>query len=105
MVAAVGVGHITAAYDDTIATHKRAFKPGKVSQMHYDAPRPVSKGGEIGTFHLGSTTIAVFERGRVELGSLPPGSVTRMGASIGRVHSSAASRSGGADAASMTETA
>jgi hypothetical protein len=54
--------------------------------MRYDVPRPVAKGGEIGTFHLGSTTIAVFQAGRVVLESLPPGAATRMGEAMGRVH-------------------
>jgi phosphatidylserine decarboxylase len=101
MVAAVGVGHITAAYDDTIATHQRSFKPGKTSQMHYDVPRPVAKGAEIGTFHLGSTTIAVFESPRVMLGELVSGAATRMGEPIGRVQAVSPDRMG---AGATTET-
>lgn len=85
MVAAVGVGHITAAYDESIATHHASFKRAGVTQKSYDVPRPVAKGGEIGTFHLGSTTIAVFQAGRVVLGDLPPNAVTRMGEAMGRV--------------------
>lgn len=104
MVAAVGVGHITAAYDETIATHHRSFKPGKTSQMRYDVPRPVSKGAEIGTFHLGSTTIVVFEPRRVGLGALAPGSATRMGEAIGRVQTSGAGKASGIVPGAMTET-
>lgn len=85
MVAAVGVGHITATYDDAIATHHRTFKRSGVTEMRYDVGRPVGKGGEIGVFHLGSTTIAVFQSQRVALGALPPGAVTRMGEPIGRI--------------------
>ena len=85
MVAAVGVGHITAAYDEDIATHGRSFRRAKVRHARYDEPRRLEKGGEIGTFHLGSTTIVVFEPGRVVLGSFVPGQATRMGEVIGRV--------------------
>ena len=104
MVAAVGVGHITAAYDDTIATHLRSFKPGRGSQMRYEMPRPVSKGAEIGTFHLGSTTIAVFEPRRVALETLAPGSVTRMGEAIGRILPSGAGKPIAIGPGTMTET-
>ncbi|MBC8131417.1 MAG: phosphatidylserine decarboxylase [Deltaproteobacteria bacterium] len=85
MVAAVGVGHITAAYDQDIATHSRSFRRAKVRHARYDEPRPIAKGGEIGTFHLGSTTIVVFEPGRVNLSSFVSGDKTNMGATIGRV--------------------
>jgi phosphatidylserine decarboxylase len=85
MVAAVGVGHVTAAYDDDVATHDARFLRASVRRRTYDAPRPIARGGELGVFHLGSTTIAVFEPGRVALSAMPPGSSTRMGASVGRV--------------------
>jgi phosphatidylserine decarboxylase len=85
MVAAVGVGNITAAYDDDIATHGRSFRRAQVRHARYDDPRPLEKGGEIGTFHLGSTTITVFEPGRVNLSPFSPGEATRMGEIIGRV--------------------
>jgi phosphatidylserine decarboxylase len=85
MVAAVGVGHITAAYDDDVATHERSFRRARVRYARYDEPRPLDKGGEIGTFHLGSTTIAVFEPGRVDLSAFAPGDATKMGEVIGRV--------------------
>ena len=73
MVAAVGVGHITAAYDSDIATHGRSFVRAGIRHMRYDVPRPVAKGGELGTFHLGSTTIVVFEPGRVGLQAFTAG--------------------------------
>ena len=85
MVAAIGVGHITTTYDLDIATHARSFRRAGIRHARYDQPRPVIKGGEIGTFHLGSTTIVVFEPGRVHLGSFAPGDGTRMGESIGKI--------------------
>jgi phosphatidylserine decarboxylase len=90
MVAAVGVGHITAAYDPEIATHDKTFKRAAVRHVRYDFPRPIAKGDEIGTFHLGSTTIVVFEPGRVNLRSFEPGDKTKMGEVIGRVLSAGA---------------
>ncbi len=90
MVGAVGVGHITAAYDSDIATHAKSFTRARVRHMRYDAPRPVAKGAEIGTFHLGSTTIVVFEPGRVSLGSFASGDGTKMGEVIGRLQAAPA---------------
>jgi phosphatidylserine decarboxylase len=85
MVAAVGVGHVTATYDDDVATHAARFLRASVRRRTYDTPRPIARGGELGVFHLGSTTIAVFEPGKVALSAMPAGSSTRMGASVGRV--------------------
>lgn len=85
MVAAVGVGHVTAAYDAEVATHHGSFLRAGMRKRDYELPPSVGKGDEIGTFHLGSTTIVVFEPGRVELGAFAPGGTTRMGETIGRV--------------------
>jgi phosphatidylserine decarboxylase len=85
MVAAVGVGHVTASYDPEVATHGPQFLRAAVRSRRYDAPRPVERGAELGIFHLGSTTIVVFEPGRVELEPLVAGSSTKMGVGIGRV--------------------
>jgi phosphatidylserine decarboxylase len=85
MVAAVGVGHITAAYDPEVATHGKGFPRSAITRKSFDQPIPVARGGEVGTFHLGSTSIVVFERGRVVLDPLTPGTSTRMGRAMGRV--------------------
>jgi phosphatidylserine decarboxylase len=85
MVAAVGVGHVTAAFDPDVATHDARFVRAAVRRRVYDRPRPIARGEELGVFHLGSTTIAIFEPGKVTLDPLAPGSSTRMGASVGRV--------------------
>jgi phosphatidylserine decarboxylase len=90
MVAAVGVGHVTASYDDDVATHRSEFLRAGVSERRYDVPRPIARGGELGIFHLGSTTIVVFEPGRVALDSLERGAAIKMGVSIGRVAPSGA---------------
>jgi phosphatidylserine decarboxylase len=84
MVAAVGVGHITASYDPDVATHARGFATGSVRKKELSAPLGIRRGDEIGIFNLGSTTIVVFEPGRVSLHDLAVGSPVRMGSSIGR---------------------
>jgi phosphatidylserine decarboxylase len=85
MVAAVGVGHVTVAYDGDVATHGSGFLKAAVRHRTYDSPRPIGRGDELGTFHLGSTTIAIFQAGHAELDPLAAGSSTKMGAGIGRV--------------------
>jgi phosphatidylserine decarboxylase len=84
MVAAVGVGHVTASYDDAVATHRGEFVRAGVSHRRYDEPRPIGRGDELGIFHLGSTTIVVCEPGRVTLDPFEPGSAVKMGVGIGR---------------------
>lgn len=83
MVAAVGVGHVTVSYDPEVATHGVRFLRAAVRHRRYDVPKPIEKGAELGIFHLGSTTIAVFEPGRVELDPLSPGAAVKMGMGIG----------------------
>jgi phosphatidylserine decarboxylase len=85
MVAAVGVGHITASYDPEVATHERGFPSRQITRKRFDQPIPIARGGELGVFHLGSTSIVVFERNRVVLDPLSAGTVTRMGRAMGRV--------------------
>ncbi len=84
MVAAVGVGHITASYDAEVATHQSGFSRGEVRHKQFGAPLPIARGGEIGIFHLGSTSIVIFERNRVKLNKIDSGSSLRMGQAIGR---------------------
>ena len=91
MVAAVGVGHVTASYDPEVATHHRQFLRAGVSHKRYDQPRPIGRGEELGIFHLGSTTIAVFEPGRAELSPFAGGASMKMGVGIGRILSAAPS--------------
>jgi phosphatidylserine decarboxylase len=84
MVAAVGVGHVTASYDADVATHRSEFLRAGVQAKTYDEPRPLGRGDELGIFHLGSTTIVVFERGRVALDALERGASIKMGVGMGR---------------------
>jgi phosphatidylserine decarboxylase len=84
MVAAIGVGHVTVSYDAEVATHRPRFLRAAVRHRHYDDPKPIRRGEELGIFHLGSTTIVVFEPGRAELGSFAGGEAMKMGIGIGR---------------------
>ena len=88
MVAAIGVGHVTVSYDEDVATHRPRFSRAAVRHRRYDDPKPIRRGEELGIFHLGSTTIVVFEPGRVELKSFAPGEAMKMGIGIGRSQAS-----------------
>ncbi len=88
MVAAIGVGHVTVSYDPEVATHRPQFLRAAVRHRSYDQPKPIRRGEELGIFHLGSTTIVVFEPGRVDLESLAAGDSVKMGIGIGRHTSS-----------------
>ena len=95
MVAAVGVGHVTVSYDPDVATHQEQFARAAVSHRFYEQPRPIGRGEELGIFHLGSTTIAVFQPGRAVLDEFAGGMPMKMGMSVGRTvaaPSSAAAR-------------
>jgi phosphatidylserine decarboxylase len=84
MVAAVGVGHVTVSYDPEVATHRPEFFRAALRHRQYEQPIAINRGDELGIFHLGSTTIAVFEPGRVTLDALVSGASTKMGVGIGR---------------------
>jgi phosphatidylserine decarboxylase len=92
MVAAVGVGHMTVSYDREVATHDERFSDGIVRTRRFGgegaAPIAIERGGEVGVFNLGSTTVVVFEPGRVVLDPIPPGTAIRMGAALGRIQRS-----------------
>jgi len=85
MVAAVGVGHVTVSYDPEVATHRPQFFRAALRRRQYDEPKPIGRGEELGIFHLGSTTIVVFQPGRVDLDALTSGASVKMGVGIGRV--------------------
>lgn len=85
MVAAVGVGHITAAYDLEVRTRGKGVILGQIrSKLFPEAPE-LAKGDELGIFHLGSTTIILFEPGRVTLDPTQPATPVKMGARIGQI--------------------
>ena len=85
MVAAVGVGHITASYDPEVATHAGGFANGSVRHRKFDLPIRIERGQELGIFNLGSTTVTIFEPGRVELNELVSNAQIKMGTPVGRI--------------------
>jgi phosphatidylserine decarboxylase len=85
MVAAVGVGHITASYDPEVATHDGGFSNGSVRHKQFSQPIQVERGQELGIFNLGSTTITLFEPGHVALADLVSDQQIRMGEPVGRI--------------------
>lgn len=82
MVAATGVGHITVSYD-TVETHRRQSGRQHGWTQHYAQARPLPKGAELGTFHLGSTVILLFQPGRVTLAGLERGRPVQVGQPLG----------------------
>jgi phosphatidylserine decarboxylase len=94
MVGATAVGRISVTYD-AVQTHARAKgRPGP--RVRFATPRAVGRGDELGTFHLGSTVVMLFEPGRVQLEDLQAGKVLRLGEIIAR--EAAAEARGGAAA-------
>jgi phosphatidylserine decarboxylase len=80
MVGAYGVGQISVTYD-AIRTNA-----GGAEIVAHDLPTPigVTRGGELGAFHFGSTVVLVFPPNRVKLDALRSGDRVRMGEAIGR---------------------
>ena len=60
-------------------------KGAALRHRQYEEPKPIRRGEELGILHLGSTTIVVFEPGRVELDALAAGASVKMGVGIGRI--------------------
>ncbi|MBR9990876.1 MAG: phosphatidylserine decarboxylase [Gemmatimonadetes bacterium] len=80
-VGAYNVGRISTAFDDDWAgpggsVANRGAVAGETRR--YDPPRVVKQGEEIMAFHLGSTIVALFERGP-RLDAPAPGSAVRLG--------------------------
>jgi phosphatidylserine decarboxylase len=93
MVGATAVGRISVTYD-AVQTHAPGKgRPGP--RVRFATPRAVGRGDELGTFHLGSTVVMLFEPGRVQLSDLHPGKVLRLGEIIAR-EASAEARGGAA---------
>lgn len=80
MVGATSVGHITASYDSALETNRGGGGGTKV----YTPPMAVTRGDELGIFHLGSTAIVLFAQGDLEFEALEPGMPIRMGQAITR---------------------
>lgn len=92
MVAALGVSNIEVAHDQIETRFFRRAQQHK--QVRFDRPIDVAQGDELGTFHLGSTTILVFEPNAVAFDDIRLGDTVRFGASIGTCSTGEAIASG-----------
>ncbi len=80
-VGATMVGRISLAYDDSIHTNR----PGQLKRnLEYSPSIAVAKGGELGSFELGSTVVILTEPGKVEI-NLVSESPVQMGQRIGTI--------------------
>lgn len=80
LVAATGVGNMSVTYDAVETRRIGRGRPG--ARVRFAAPTRVTRGEELGAFHLGSTVILLFEPGRVKLGALTLGQTVRLGEAI-----------------------
>lgn len=62
MVAATNVGNIQLAFDDSIATNLRGGERA-AKEKRYDPGKEIRAGEELGVFRMGSTVVALFEKG------------------------------------------
>lgn len=80
-VGAFNVGRISTAFDPDWAGAGGSVanqRSSSTQMRHYDPPREVRQGDEIMAFHLGSTIVALFERGP-RLVAPDPGTEVRLG--------------------------
>lgn len=82
MVAALGVSNMEVACDRMETRYLRASR--REQTFRFDQPLDIARGDELGAFHLGSTTIIIFEPDRVTLDPLAVGDTLRFGQPIGR---------------------
>ncbi len=78
MVGATSVGHITMAYDEDLETNRGVDK----GVRHFADPIRVARGDELGTFHLGSTSVVLFATPKVRLADRKEGEPITMGEAI-----------------------
>jgi len=74
MVAAMGCGHVRAAYDDD------AWR--RIGPSRYAPPKPVRRGDEIGTFAMGSTVVMLVAPGGCRLRRYETGTLLLQGAAL-----------------------
>jgi len=80
-IGALNVGKISIPYDKAV-TNRILRKRNEVLYPEGGRPR-IEKGGEIGTFNLGSTVIILFQKGMIDFKSLKKGDRVRVGQVIG----------------------
>lgn len=82
MVGATNVGKMTLAFDSEICTN--TFWNRKSLLKKYKSPVPIQKGDEVGTFHMGSTVIMVYEKSFFKENSQFQAGPVRVGGSLVR---------------------
>lgn len=80
MIGATNVGKISVVYDSFISNTRES----KTVARNYDPPIDISAGGRLGTFHMGSSVVMLFEPGRVDITRvrLQPGKKVQYGAAV-----------------------
>lgn len=81
MIGATNVGKISVTYDSFVSN---ASGTSRTVVRPYDPPLPVDAGSRLGTFHMGSSVVMLFEPGRVALDRvrLEAGTKVRYGAAV-----------------------
>jgi phosphatidylserine decarboxylase len=64
MIGATNVGKMSVVYDSFISN---AAAIDRTVTRSYDPPRPIHAGDRLGTFHMGSSVVMLFEPGRVDV--------------------------------------
>ena len=80
MIGATNVGKISVTYDSFISNTPRTERKTRT----YDPPIPIAAGARLGTFHMGSSVVLLFEPGRIDVARvrLEPGKKVRYGSAI-----------------------
>jgi phosphatidylserine decarboxylase len=84
-IGAMNVGRISVTYADMISNQK-IFRGRREIFFKPEETVPVKKGGDLGTFHLGSTVILLFPGDMIILEKLKQGQNVRMGQKIGTIN-------------------
>jgi phosphatidylserine decarboxylase len=86
MIGATNVGKISVVYDSFISN---AADVKETVARDYDPPIPIAAGDRLGTFHMGSSVVLLFEPGRIDLDRvrLKPATKVRYGAAVLHVQS------------------
>jgi phosphatidylserine decarboxylase len=79
-VGATNVGRISLSYD-TVITNK-TFRSRKERLYSDGGKKEIDRGGELGTFNLGSTVVLLFAKGMIRFEPLALGSKVKMGQRI-----------------------
>ncbi len=83
-IGALNVGKITLAYNDIQSN--RTFRRRRETIFDSASRVAVSRGDELGAFHLGSTVILLFQKGAINFDSLTKGGKITLGKKIGKLN-------------------